>query len=95
MKASALYFTTAKKKTKSNVKRVENMVMPLCKSVDCLYVDYYVPFWSLHLCRNVLVLKKVQRGTAVMTKGVGVTERTCSPEYMEMMVETEEQRVIQ
>lgn len=54
--------------------------MPQCKSVDGLYVDYCVPFCSLHLYRGVLVLEKVQRGTAVMTKGVGVTERTCSPE---------------
>lgn len=56
------------------------MVTSLHKSVDCLYVDYSVPFSSLHLCSNVLVLEKAQRGTAVMTAGVGVTERTCNPE---------------
>lgn len=64
MKASALYFTAAKKKLKSNVKMIENMVMPLCKSVDCLYVDYCVPFWSLHLYRNILVLEKVERDSS-------------------------------
>ena len=51
--------------------KTANIIMPLYKMVVGLHLEYWVPFWSPHLKKDIVEMEKVQNRATKMMTGLG------------------------